>query len=491
MLPIPKPACVPVLLALLLGLTTSRRVEAQVTRSFVPGLVLVGFHADVSNNRAQAILTAAGARSVGQIAPIHVHRVQLPPGANEAAAARAFARRPEVAFAELDRILPPAMTPNDADYPSEWHLSKIGAPTAWNSTTGSSSVVMAIIDTGVDGTHPDLAPKMVPGWNFYDNNSDTDDVYGHGTAVAGTAAACSDNGIGVASVAWGCQIMPIRVTDTQGNATYSAIASGITYAADHGARVANASFDAAESATITAAAQYLQSTGGILTVAAGNDGTVASSPDNPYLLTVSATDATDALASWSNTGSNVDLSAPGVQIETTVRGGGYGWGSGTSFAAPIVAGVAALVISVNPGLTASQVRSILEQSADDLGPAGWDPSYGWGRVNAARAVSMAAGTVNATGGTPDSTPPTVTLTAPAAGATVSRTASVSITATDNVGVVRVELYLDGQRVATVRATPFTTWWRTHWYVFGAHTLQCRAYDAAGNVGVSAPVTVYR
>jgi hypothetical protein len=156
-----------------------------------------------------------------------------------------------------------------------------------------------------------------------------------------------------------------------------------------------------------------------------------------------------------------------------------------------VAGVAALVISVNPGLTASHVRGILEQSTDDLGPAGWDSSYGWGRVNAARAVSMALGAVNATGGAPDSTPPTVTVTTPTAGATVIRTSSVSVTATDNVGVVRVELYLDGEWVATVRTWPFTTRWRTHWYVFGAHTLQCKAYDAAGNVGISVPVTVYR
>jgi thermitase len=491
MLPARKPAWAAILLALFLGLTTGRRVEAQVTRLFVPGRVLVGFHPDVASSRVEAILTTAGARSVAQLAPLHLHLVQLSPGANEAIAARSFARRPEVAFAELDRILPPATIPNDVDYPSEWHLPKIAAPTAWDSTTGSSSVVVAIVDTGVDGTHPDLAPKMVPGWNFYSNNSDTRDVYGHGTAVAGTVAACSDNGIGVASVAWGCQIMPIRVTDTQGSATYSAMASGITYAADHGARVVNASFAAADGAAVTAAAQYLESKGGILTVAAGNDAAFDSSPDNPYLLTVSATDSNDALAAWSNTGNNVDLSAPGVQIDTTARGGGYGWGTGTSFAAPIVAGVAALVISVNPGLTASQVRNILEQSADDRGSPGWDPSYGWGRVNAARAVSLALGLRSATGGVSDSTPPTITITGPAAGARVFWVPSVSVTATDNLGVVRVELFLDGQRVSTSRTAPFTTRWRTHWYAFGAHTMQCKAYDAAGNVGISAPVIVYR
>lgn len=507
----------------------------------------------------------------------------MPPNASEVAAARAFGQRPEVAFSEPDRIVPPAMVPNDFWYPYTWHLPKISAPSAWDTTTGSSSVTIAIIDTGVDGTHPDLSPKMVPGWNFYDNNSNTSDPNGHGTAVAGTAAACSNNGIGVASVAWGCLIMPIRVTDASGSATYSAIASGTTYAADHGARVANVSLGASDSSTVSAAAQYLQSKGGVLTVAAGNSGTFDSSADNPYLLTISATDSNDVLATWSNTGNNVDLCAPGVGVMTTLSGGGYGSGTGTSFSAPVVAGVAALVISVNPSLTALQVQNALKQSADDLGPAGWDPSYGWGRVNAARAVSLALGTsstpdttpptvsfsspasgatvsgtvsvqvaasdnvgvtsvslsvdgsalgtdtsapysfswntTTATNGThtltataadaagnkstaqitvtvsnspPDTTPPTISITSPSAGATVSGTSvSVYVKATDNVGVVKVELYVDGAVSNTSTTAPFTTKWNTRKAASGAHTLQCKAYDAAGNVGTSASLTVYR
>src|SRR5262249_39076456 len=136
-----------------------------------------------------------------------------------------------------------------------------------------------------------------------------------------------------------------------------------------------------------------QSKGGVLAVAGGNYATFDSAPDNPNMLVGSATDQNDVLATWSNTGNNVDLSAPGVNISTTTNGGAYGAGSGTSFSAPIVAGVAALVFSVNPALTPAQVTSVLEQSADDLGSPGWDPSYGWGRVNAARAVSMAGGSM--------------------------------------------------------------------------------------------------
>src|SRR6185369_4047715 len=116
--------------------------------------------------------------------------------------------QPEVVFAELDRIYEPqTVTPNDPWYANwEWHLKKISAPTAWSTTTGSNSVTIAIIDTGVYASHEDLASKLVSGWNVYSNNSDTSDVYGHGTQVAGAAAAASNNGLGVASVCWGCWI---------------------------------------------------------------------------------------------------------------------------------------------------------------------------------------------------------------------------------------------------------------------------------------------
>ena len=130
---------------------------------------------------------------------------------------------------------------------------------------------------------------MVPGWNSYDNNSNSNDVAGHGTAVAGTAAAAGNNAAGVASVAWGCKVMPIRVSDTSGNATYSSIASGLNWAASHGARVANISYIVTGSSTVTAAARSFQTNGGVVVASAGNYSSFDSSPDNPSILTVSAT----------------------------------------------------------------------------------------------------------------------------------------------------------------------------------------------------------
>src|SRR5207249_3841082 len=141
--------------------------------------------------------------------------------------------------------------------------------------------------------------------------------------------AASDTGAGGASVASGCTILPSRISALNAYATYSTVASGLTYAADHGARVANVSFRASDSSTVASAAQYFQSKGGVVAMAAGNESTFVSSADNPYLLTVSATDSNDAMASFSNTGNNVDLAAPGVNIYTTTRGGAYGLATGT------------------------------------------------------------------------------------------------------------------------------------------------------------------
>ena len=478
--------------ALLVASLPFKTVRAEKTNNrtdrvndFVTGRVLVKFHSNIGRDHARNIIAALGARDADEIPNIGVHILDLPYQASERAFVERFQSQPEVEFAELDRIVAPAdMTPNDPWYANwEWHLKKIQAPTAWPTTTGSNNIIIAILDTGVDGTHEDLISKMVPGWNTYNNNSNSTDVAGHGTAVAGTAAASSNNAIGVASVCWACPIMPIRVSDTSGNATYSAIASGLNWAGDHGARVANISYIVSDSSTVTTAAKYFQGKGGVVTSSAGNYSTFSSAADNPWILTVSATDQFDVIYSYSNTGNNIDLAAPGESFSTK-KSGGYVSVGGTSYSAPIVAGVAALVISANPSLTATQVQNILKQSADDLGPAGWDPSYGYGRVNAARAVSMAGG------GTTDTTPPSVSITSPAAGATVFGSVSVQVSASDNVGVSAVSLSVDGMLAVVDTASPYTFQWDTTLVSNGLHTLTATGADAAGNTSsVSVSVNV--
>src|SRR5436190_3682568 len=374
---------------LVLALTLTGVLHGAPTNT-VPGRLLVKPRDGINESDLQQLLASHGAQQHDAIHQINVRILNVPEAARDHVLV-ALQHNPNIEFAEPDGIHEPSLVPNDTYYSFAWHLPKMQAPQAWDISTGSSSVIIAILDTGVESTHPDLAAKIVSGWNFYDNNSNTSDVLGHGTQVAGGAAAISNNGTGVSSLAWGCRIMPIRVTDTTGSAFDSTIAQALSWAADRGVRVANASYAVSQSSAVASAAQYFQSKGGVVTIAAGNQSTFVSAADNPYVLTISATDSSDLVCAWSNTGNIIDLAAPGSGIPSTGSGGTYVTAGGTSLSAPIVAGVAALVISVNPSLTGAQVQDILKGSADDLGAPGWDPSYGWGRVNAYKAVLAAAG----------------------------------------------------------------------------------------------------
>jgi subtilisin family serine protease len=410
--------------------------------------------------------------------------VELPSNASETGVAQQLKRNPHLKFAELDRRVQVTFAPNDPYVGSEWHLQKIGASTAWDTTQGAG-VTIAILDTGVDGSHPDLANRMVAGWNFYDNNSNTADTLGHGTAVAGAAAATANNSIGVAGVAGQARIMPLRISDPSGFAYASTVAKALTYAADNGARVANISFDGmAGNATVQSAAQYMKSKGGLVVVAAGNHGVNEGIGATSSLIPVSATDDNDQLTSWSSYGNFVALSAPGLNIWTTAQGGSYWQCWGTSFASPIAAGVAALVMSAKPTLSNTQVENLLYSTATDLGAPGRDASFGYGRVNAAAAVQAAGGSV-----APDTTPPDVSISAPLGGASVSGVTNVDVASTDNVGVTRVELRVNGALVAVDSSAPFAFAWDTSSLPNGTVTVVATAFDAAGNSRASTPVAV--
>lgn len=390
---------------------------------------------------------------------------------------------PHIAFAEPDLLLPPATLPNDPYYGNQWFLPVVGAPTAWDLGFGSPEVVIAILDTGLDSTHPEFAGNLVAGWNFYDNNADTSDVQGHGTAVAGVAGALAGNGTGIAGIASGCRIMPIRVTDPYGSGVVSAMAEGLVFAADHGARVANLSFPVSSSFTLRAAAEYFQGRGGVITVGAGNQSYFDATSDNPFVLTVTATTAQDTLATWSNTGNNVDLAAPGESILSTATGNQYAWNTGTSVSAPMVAGAAALVMSINPGLSGTVVQQVLKDTATDLGTAGWDPGFGWGRLDVASAVA----TARALGA--DTLPPTASVVSPTALTTLSGTVNVVVAATDNAWLTRVELLIDGSVVSVSSTAPSNYAWNTVQASNGSHQLLARSYDASGNWASSESVPV--
>ena len=450
--------------------------------TWVKGHILVQPRAGLSDVEFDKALATQGGKAVGRLGNLDVYVVSVPPAASEQAVANALSHHPNLKFAEVDRFVAPAFTPNDAYYGSEWHLQTINAPIAWNTSIGSG-VTVAILDSGIDPTHPDLVGQLVPGWNFYDNNSNTADVYGHGTLVAGVVAALGNNAIGVAGVAWGAKLMPVRVTDTSGIGTLSAFANGLTYAADHGARVANLSFPVQSSSSTQAAAQYFVNKGGVVFNSAGNYAALDSTPPSNSLVSVSATGSNDVLASWSSYGPYVDLSAPGVGIWTTSLGGGYSAVSGTSFSSPLSAGVAALMMSVNPSLAPAQIVSLLESSAVDLGSAGYDYDYGYGRVNAGAAVVAAAQAKAA-----DVQPPSVAITSPTGG-TVTGIVPINVTASDNVGVTRVDLLVSGTLLASDSSAPYAFSWDSTALAGSSASLVARAYDAAGNAASSAAVVV--
>jgi thermitase len=263
---------------------------------------------------------------------------------------------------------------------------------------------------------------------------------------------------------------------------YSDIANAIVYAADRRVRVINVSIGGSDpSSVLQSAINYAWGKGAVVFASAMNAST--STPYYPaacdLAIAVSATDSSDIQAGFSNYGTWIDLSAPGVSILTTSNGGGYGYWSGTSFSSPLTAGVAALALSVNPSLSASALVSILQRSAVDLGSPGFDQSFGWGRVNARAAVAEAAASLQV-----DAAPPQVTIVTPAANSTVSGAVQVAGTATDNIGVVRVEFSVDGQLAATSNSGSFSFPWNTLSAVNGAHTLGIRAYDAVSNTSAA-------
>jgi hypothetical protein len=447
------------------------------------GRVLIQPRPGLSLAELDKIIKPHGGRRGPVIKQINVHVIELPPQANPPVIAAALSKNPHLKFAEVDGALEPGFYPNDSYYPNSWHLPKIGAPTAWDYSQGNP-VTIAILDTGVDTSHPDLQPQLVAGWNFYDNNSNVSDVHGHGTAVAGTAAAAGNNAIGVASVSFKSKIMPMRVTDTQGYGYFSLMAQAITTAADRGARVANISFlGVSTSSTVDSAAQYMRSKGGVVVTSGGNTGGLRTDPPRDSLTAVAATDSSDARASFSSWGDYIDVAAPGVSLWTTWKGGTYAGFSGTSAASPVVAGVYALMISANPTLQPAKLDDILLTTALDLGSSGYDQQFGYGRVRADAAVASARGTTAT-----DTQAPTIAIESPTGG-TVSGLVPVDVTATDNVAVARVDFLVNGSVVANDTISPYAFSLDSTRYSNGNLNLQARAYDSAGNSASSSMVTV--
>lgn len=298
-----------------------------------------------------------------------------------------------------------ATIPNDTYFSSQWALAKIRSTDAWDLTTGSSAQKIAVLSTGVDTSHPDLIENLIPGYNAVSPGSSYGDLSGQGTMMSGIIGAVGNNAKMVTGVNWKVSILPVRVCDK--TCGIDKVAEGIRWAADADADVivVGAAFES--SSTVLESAVNYALSGGSLVVAAAGD--VATKPVHypaayPSVVAVGASDSADAVASFTSKGAALDVVAPGVSITNTWPGSQISTGSGTHLAAAHAGGVLGLMLAA--GVPATQAVGFLQQSAVDLGTAGFDNTSGWGRIDACGALNAAGRTCPVGSGTPSPAPST-------------------------------------------------------------------------------------
>lgn len=382
------------------------------------GEILVKFK--TTNIKTQTIHNRIHANVLKRFKHLNIELIKLPAGLTVQDAIRFYSSDPDVEFVEPNYFVKKAVYPNDPYFDNQWGLNNIGqivnnikgtegadisAPEAWNLSTGSKDVIVAVLDTGVDYNHEDLADNIFRneaecngqpnvdddsngyvddciGWNFVNNNNDPmdDDVDSHGTHVAGIIGAVGNNGIGITGVNWHVKILPVKVLDSNGGGDIATIIEGIEYAVNMGAKVINASYTYPQSCIYILplqgdkeAIEFAKENGVLFIAAAGNYGCnndqtpfyPASHPLN-NIISVTATDQNDEMPYWANYGiDSVYVAAPGDNIYSTIKGG-YEFLSGTSMATPFVSGLAALIYSSHPEYTYLETREVILSSADKL-----------------------------------------------------------------------------------------------------------------------------
>jgi thermitase len=353
--------------------------------SYVKGEVIVKFKDKATNSEKAQAVRSANATVVPDTdavkSPFDVLKV-----GNVEAVVKALNNNPNVEYAEPNYKLASTWTPNDYYYQGyQYGPQNTYTNYAWDYTRGSSGQEIAVLDTGVDYNHPDLDGKTIRGYDFVDNDYYPMDLNGHGTHVAGTAAAETNNSTGIAGMAPNTRILAVRVLDANGSGSLADIADGIRYAADQDAEVINLSLGCdCSTTTLESAVNYAWNKGSVVIAAAGNDGVSTTFEPASYanVIAVGAVDSNDRKASFSNYGSWVDVSAPGVDIAATVPNNGYSYMSGTSMASPHVAGLAGLLAS--QGRSNSQIRQAIEQTTDYVSGTGTYTQHG--RINSYDAV---------------------------------------------------------------------------------------------------------
>ena len=404
------------------GLAGPGRLSITKRPKWVSSEIIVKFRNGLPKERIDRINQQYGTAVLSTSPFAGFKRLKVPVGKAAEQMVGVYKREPDVEYAELNHYAYALFEPNDPVYSYQWHFNDatagINIEPAWDITTGDPNVIVAVLDTGVayeDYTAfkqaPDLANTLfVPGYDFANNDEHSNDDDGHGTHVTGTLAQSTNNSLGTAGIAFNCSIMPVKVLSKRGTGTYTDISDGVYFAADNGADIINMSLGGvSDSNTLRSAVAYAYEQGVTIVCAAGNEYQQGNLPVYPaaydeYCIAVGATRFDRTRAYYSNTGSYLDLAAPGGDLNVDQNGDDYGdgilqqsfgknpkdWGywfyQGTSMAAPHVSGVAALLIST--GVTGPDaIREALQNTARDLGPPGWDQAYGWGLVDAYAALN--------------------------------------------------------------------------------------------------------
>lgn len=428
----------------------SDAAQIEATQAYVPGEILVKQYGTASTTAENGGPFLEGWTVKTKLPSLNTTVYKIPEGMGVETAIARLKDNPRVEYAEPNYYARPTAVPNDPAFSSQWGLNNTGqtvagvsgtpgadinGPAAWDLSIGHGNIIIAVIDTGVDILHPDIRPNLwfnqgelagfasieawqpngvdddgngyvddIVGWDFFFNvNNPNDELSGHGTHVAGIAAARGNNGIGVTGVAWQARIMALASQDyADGGLPVSAVAQALIYAESMGAHVINMSLGLyQDSRTLRNAVNAV--TRAVMVAAAGNDGTdndrrphYPSNYPNANLIAVAATDQTDQRASFSNFGlSSVDVAAPGSRIYSTysrfVDAGGYAFLGGTSMATPMVAGLAVLIRAANGNLSPTQVASVIDNGVDQL-PSLINIVATGGRINAAQALRIAGAT---------------------------------------------------------------------------------------------------
>lgn len=383
---------------------TAEYVAGEVLLKLRPGLTLIG----QGSAQGETFAQQSEAESLNRLLDvIQVSQAELmSPGSatyqihyttntDAAELAATIAAHPAVVYAEPNYVRRLMRTePNDPFVREQWALTNIQAYEAWDITTGAG-VPIAVLDTGVMSSHPDLSGNVGTGYNALTGSSQAEDDNGHGTAVSGLIAARTDNGEGIAGMCWDCNIIPVKVLNARGSGNDMTVARGIRWAADAGARIINLSLGGSgDSQVLSDAVGYANARGVLIVAASGNERQSGNAVNYPAaydeVLAVGGTGNTDQVTGFSNTGAHLDLAAPSVGLWTTIPGERrYGPPNGTSFSSPYVAGAAGLVFTLRPDLSHTDVKCILEAGSDDQGEPGKDPEYGWGRLNAFKSLQLA------------------------------------------------------------------------------------------------------